>query len=400
MNTTAREKFPVNILLPYLGFYAAQAIFGTYLNLYLQDAGYNQTQMGTFTSASTILVLLAQPFWGNVSDRAKSKNKVIVVMLLIGMISILGFYCSLNYWWLLVINCLFCLVYHPIPPLIDNLSLENLEKRGGRFNFGHIRVGGTIGYAIGVLVSGQIMEDRYERMFVMISILFLLSILAMQLVPDVQGYRQKKEKTSWRGLISSKKIFCFIFMNFVFSLGTTVYYSYYPLYFTSIGGDSGSVGILMFATAASEIPFWLIAGRLTERFGYKRMIMISAAVTGVRWILLSMVREPAAAVCINLTHGFCFVTLNFCIVTFINQNVPKELRATGQSLNNMISTILSRGIGGVVIGHLSDLFGVPAMLQFVGAAAFAAVGIFVISYNMIQQKELSRQKEYPAADFH
>ena len=73
-----REKFPVNILLPYLGFYAAQAIFGTYLNLYLQSVGYNQTQMGTFTSASTILVLLAQPFWGNVSDKAKSKNNVII----------------------------------------------------------------------------------------------------------------------------------------------------------------------------------------------------------------------------------------------------------------------------------------------------------------------------------
>ena len=387
MKEGKKEKFPINILLPYLGFYAAQAIFGTYLNLYLQSIGYNQTQMGTFTSASTILVLLAQPFWGNVSDKARSKNKVLTVMLAIGVISILGFYLSTTYWWLLLINCLFCLVYNPIPPLIDNLSLENLENRKSRFNFGHIRVGGTIGYAAGVLISGQLMEDRYNRMFVMISILFILSILAMQLVPNVQGYMEKEKKTSYKALIANKKIFCFIFMNFIFSLGTTVYYSYYPLYFTSIGGDSGSVGVLMFVTAASEEPFWLIAGRLTECFGYKRMMIISAIVTGIRWTLLSMAINPTAAILINLTHGFCFVTLNFCIVTFINQNIPKELRATGQSLNNMVSTILSRAIGGVVIGYLSDCFGVPVMLRFVGAAAFASAVIFITVYQFIERTE-------------
>lgn len=381
------EKFPINILLPYLGFYAAQAVFGTYLNLYLKSVGYTQTQMGTFTSASTVLVLLAQPFWGNVSDRARSKNRVITMMMAMGTITILGFYLSVNYWWLLLINCLFCVVYNPVPPLIDNLSLENLEKSHSKFDFGQIRVGGTIGYAIGVLAAGQLMQDQYRRMFVMISFLYLLSILSLQRVPTVAGHRKKTEKTSFKALISNKKIFCFIFMNFVFSLGTTVYYSYYPIYFTTIGGDSSTVGILMFVTAASEIPFWLIAGRLTERFGYKRMMIIAALVTGLRWTLLSTAMNPTTAILINLTHGFCFVTLNFCIVTYINQNVPKELRATGQSMNNMVTTILSRVIGGVLIGYLSDLFGVPAMLRFVGIAAFAAAGIFTVCYNMIEKSE-------------
>lgn len=391
-----KEKFPIHILLPYLGFYAAQAVFGTYLNLFLKNVGYNQTQMGTFTSVSTILVILAQPFWGNVSDRAKSKNKVIMAMLAIGAVVILGFYLSANYWWLLIINCLFCVVYNPAPPLMDNLSLENLENRKSRYNFGHIRVGGTIGYAIGVLVSGQLMQDKYERMFIMISVLFLLSILTLQLVPNVQGYREKTKKSSYKELISNKKIFCFIFMQFIFSLGTMVYYSYYPLYFTSIGGDSGSVGVLMFVTAASEIPFWLIAGRLTERFGYKRMMVISAVVTGLRWTFLSITLSPVAAILINLTHGFCFVTLNYCIVTFINQNIPKDLRATGQSMNNMISTILSRAIGGVVLGYMSDRFGVPVLLRFVGIAAFVSAAVFIPVYTMIEKTEAARQSETAA----
>lgn len=379
-----KQKFPINLFLPYLGFYSAQAIFGTYLNLYLNDVGFSKTQMGMFTSLSTLLVLIVQPLWGYVSDRSKTKNRILNLLLIAGATTILGFYLNINYWWIMVVNCLFCVFYNPVPPLLDNLSLESSKSI---FDFGHIRLGGTVGYAIGVLTAGQLMQNQYRRMFYMISLLLLCAFICLQFVPPVMGYRQKAKKSSFKELLSDKKIFCFIFMNFIFSLGTVIYYSYYPLYFTTIGGDSQKVGILMFVTAVSEVPFWLIAGRLTERFGYKKMMVVAAVVTGLRWTTLSIAMNPLAAICINLTHGFCFVTLNYCIVTYINVHVPRDLRATGQSMNNMVTTILSRVIGGVLIGYLSDIFGVPTMLRLAGAAAFIGAGIFSVCYHLIEKKE-------------
>ena len=274
-----KQKFPINLFLPYLGFYSAQAIFGTYLNLYLNDVGFSKTQMGMFTSLSTLLVLIVQPLWGYVSDRSKTKNRILNLLLIAGATTILGFYLNINYWWIMVVNCLFCVFYNPVPPLLDNLSLETLESSKSIFDFGHIRLGGTVGYAIGVLTAGQLMQNQYRRMFYMISLLLLCAFICLQFVPPVMGYRQKAKKSSFKELLSDKKIFCFIFMNFIFSLGTVIYYSYYPLYFTTIGGDSQKVGILMFVTAVSEVPFWLIAGRLTERFGYKKMMVVAAVVT-------------------------------------------------------------------------------------------------------------------------
>ena len=382
-----KQKFPINLFLPYLGFYSAQAIFGTYLKLYLNDVGFSKTQMGMFTSLSTLLVLIVQPLWGYVSDRSKTKNRILNLLLIAGATTILGFYLNINYWWIMVVNCLFCVFYNPVPPLLDNLSLETLESSKSIFDFGHIRLGGTVGYAIGVLTAGQLMQNQYRRMFYMISLLLLCAFICLQFVPPVMGYRQKAKKSSFKELLSDKKIFCFIFMNFIFSLGTVIYYSYYPLYFTTIGGDSQKVGILMFVTAVSEVPFWLIAGRLTERFGYKKMMVVAAVVTGLRWTTLSIAMNPLAAICINLTHGFCFVTLNYCIVTYINVHVPRDLRATGQSMNNMVTTILSRVIGGVLIGYLSDIFGVPTMLRLAGAAAFIGAGIFSVCYHLIEKKE-------------
>ena len=141
-----KQKFPINLFLPYLGFYSAQAIFGTYLNLYLNDVGFSKTQMGMFTSLSTLLVLIVQPLWGYVSDRSKTKNRILNLLLIAGATTILGFYLNINYWWIMVVNCLFCVFYNPVPPLLDNLSLETLESSKSIFDFGHIRLGGTVGY--------------------------------------------------------------------------------------------------------------------------------------------------------------------------------------------------------------------------------------------------------------
>ena len=99
-----KQKFPINLFLPYLGFYSAQAIFGTYLNLYLNDVGFSKTQMGMFTSLSTLLVLIVQPLWGYVSDRSKTKNRILNLLLIAGATTILGFYLNINYWWIMVVK--------------------------------------------------------------------------------------------------------------------------------------------------------------------------------------------------------------------------------------------------------------------------------------------------------
>ena len=58
-------------------------------------------------------------------------------------------------------------------------------------------------------------------------------------------------------------------------------------------------------------------------------------------------------------------------------------------MNNMVTTILSRVIGGVLIEYLSDIFGVPTMLRLAGSGmAFIGVRVFSpVCYHLIEKKE-------------
>lgn len=69
-----REAFPICLFSLYVLFYSGQSIYNTYLNLYLSSEGLSDSQIGFIISVSTLFILLAQLFWGWVSDRVKVKT--------------------------------------------------------------------------------------------------------------------------------------------------------------------------------------------------------------------------------------------------------------------------------------------------------------------------------------
>ena len=54
------DEFPRRLFLLYVLFYAGQAIYNTYLNLYLSSVGLSDTQIGMTVSVSTAVLLAAQ----------------------------------------------------------------------------------------------------------------------------------------------------------------------------------------------------------------------------------------------------------------------------------------------------------------------------------------------------
>jgi len=392
-----KKYFPYNFLLFYVLFYAGQSIFSGYLSLYLDSIGFTRTQIGMFMSISTLAVLLTQSFWGYVSDRYKSKKTVLLVLLTLCSVFILGFYLGTSMIFVMLAIAMFGIFFNPVPALMDSLTLETLsnlkDKISSKINFGHIRLGGTLGFALGVLAAGQLMRDDFARMFYMMSIMFVLVWLTLKfLIPDMdEAVGDIKKKYSLKVLIQNKRMFCFIFLQMVFSLGMVTFHNFYPLHFAYIGGDSGMVGILMFATAISEIPFWFISGKLINRFGYEKMMGIAVCVSGLRWLVLFLTVNPHLAILVNMSHGFSFVTMNYGIVTYVDKSIPGEMRATGQTMIAMLSTIFSRILGGVFVGMASDMFGIAETLLFAFVFAYVGVGIFfvMIKIGNIKNKTLT-----------
>ena len=153
-------NFPIISLMLYIAYYSGQAVYNTYLNLYLTEIGMSATQIGIMISVSTIGVLASQLFWGRVSDRTGKKLRVLKVLYALSMVFALMFYASRNYLYIFVLQTLFGMMFVPIVPLTDDMTLETLQR--SRWDFGQIRAGGTLGYSLTSLVSGT-QKDKLRK---------------------------------------------------------------------------------------------------------------------------------------------------------------------------------------------------------------------------------------------
>lgn len=365
LHTSVQDRFPIRVFLVYVIFYAGQAMYNTYLNLYLNDSGFNMTAIGGVQSAATLALVLIQPLWGVLSDKAKSKNRIIALLAIITTGVCLCFYASKAALWLAFCVMLFTVFFNPMLTLQDNYALEYLE--GSKWDFGHIRLGGTLGYAVCAMLVGFIIGNNYGQIFWIMSIFFLAVCICYLTLPQVEGHRQKHEKVKYSVLLKDKPLRWMLVFNVIYYLGTAFYFQFYPLYFRNeLGASTQLVGMLTFCSAMSEVPFFWFAHKLEKKFGVKRVMLFAGSATALRWFLLFFVSNPVAVLFINMLSGCGYVGFSYCLIKYINDTVPKSMRATAQSLNAILGTIFSKILFAPLGGVLSDLFGIRQMLLVAG----------------------------------
>lgn len=348
------------LFMMYAAFYSATAVYTTYLNLYLSDTGLSNAMIGRILSLSTFLTFLTQMFWAQLSDRSKHKHRVLQALYVLGAAVCMLFYVSDNVIYLTVLVSGFAILFNPVMPLQDNLTLEIIEGSGT--DFGQIRMGGTVGYCVTVLVAGFFLKDSYRAIFWLTSgfmmLSWLISLSFAKPLNDGAEERAHSEVSAGTG----RFFVGLVLFGFVFQLGLQTYYNFYPIYFVSIGGDSGVVGTLIFLGALTEIPMLLISRRLIHRLGITRLLMLASIATILRWILLAYLTHALPVVLTGLLHGVGYTSFSYSAVTYINERLPRQIRARAQSLNMVVSVVLPKIIAGFVSGQLSESIGTNRVL--------------------------------------
>ncbi len=388
-----REPFPFKMFLIYVLFYAGQAMYNVYLNLFLNQNGFSNTQLGLLSSVSTVVLVLVQPLWGVLSDKSKSKNQIVGMLLLISAIVGLAFYASKTALWMSLCVLLFNVFFNPAVTLQDNYTLEMLE--GGRWDFGQLRLGGTLGYAACAALIGFVVETNYGQIFWMMGIFFIITGVLYFTLPRVSGHREKKQKVKYSLLLKDRRLVCMFVFNIVYTLGTAFFYQFYSIHYSNeLGASSVMVGLLSTFGALSEIPFFWFAGRLQKRFGTKALMLFAGASAAARWLLLSMLTNTSVILVVNMLSGCGFVGFSYSLIRYINDNVPKSMRATAQSLNGILGTFFSRIIFTPISGILADHFSVSTVLLGNGLLMVAAVLLFAFTFS----KAEAYQKAHPVLE--
>jgi MFS transporter, PPP family, 3-phenylpropionic acid transporter len=358
--------------------YMGNAVYGTFMPVYLKNIGLSQTSIATLLSFGPLIAVLAQPLWGSIGDRAKSKNSVLQILSLGSAVSILLLPFSHQYFYLLLIVCLITFFQTSINPLSDAITLEHLART--KWNFGPIRLAGTIGFALMSVAFGIVAKENINSIYIVYSLVMLLTLVICTLLPKIKGHQSNTNKVSLLVLLKNSKLMLFVLLNFIVQITLGYYYAFFPIYFNQLGADNGLLGWSMLFASLSELPFLLFGHKIIERFSIPVVLVGTAFFAGLRWLLLYFVHNPYLVLPIQLLHGAIFIVLSVTLAIYINQEVPKELKASGQTMNGLISLGLARIIGSMAGGIASEYVGMREVFLYNSFVAFITFIVFIFVF--------------------
>lgn len=352
-------------------FFGLLALFIPFLPVYLEDKGLSASEIGIVIGTGGFVTLIAQPLWGFISDKTKTIRKVMLI--LVSLTTIFGYFLfNVDSYVLLVMFAL--LVYFalmPLDPLTESLNFTVSEM--ARVSYGSIRTYGALGYAILSLIVGFSMDYfGMNSASILFAILGLISFAIVWFMPDVQASSKPVTMEGLKQVLKNKEMLLFLVMVFISSIPARMNDTFLGIHLRALGGDTSLIGIAFFIAATSEIVifalsfWWLRKGKELE------IITMATFFYFLRFILAAFILSPLALTLLQVLQMFTFPIFYTAAIQYLYQIMPKEWRATGQTVLALLFFGLSSIIASYAGGYIYKEFGghtfyfIISIMSFIG----------------------------------
>ncbi len=310
--------------------YAAIGMLLPLMGQYLAHIGFSGIQIGIITAMGTAVGIGASPFWGYRSHHSKDSSRVLLFLCIVTTLILLGLIFIKQYIVFLLIYAAFAFFQTPIMPLSDAMTLEN------RISFGAVRKYGSLGFAAGVFIAGQLADATslviifplcafgYTVAWIImvrlrrsrnkeIGFVTMLETdtdtdsasddrsdlkeaaftdLQKTAAPSAGENSKKARRGSYLVLFRNKKLMALLFAAF-FICGTNVANNtYFGFLYKEVGGSIAGIGLAFLLMCGGEAPFMAWVERLEKIITMERMILISMAISALRYLWYSTGPAP------------------------------------------------------------------------------------------------------------
>jgi PPP family 3-phenylpropionic acid transporter len=365
-------------------YFGSLGIFYPYFSLYLREnAGLTGTQVGMVLAVSPLVGMLAQPFWGHLADRTGARSRMLACLALGTALGYFALGLVRGFWPIVLATAALALVGTAIFPLMTSVSLAILRKAGSHA-FGRVRVWGTIGYFILILVFPWLLatirpnadniastasSPSLGLMFPITAGLVLAAALIAFLLPKSGAVALRAASGDWRELWHNRAFLRFL----LFALGAHFLMHgplwLFPLFVRSRGGDLGTIRTMWIIMLLFEIPLVFSTGSGLKRLGARGLLGVGVMVGGLRWFLCAVITDADILFAVQALHGVTVVGLNLGSPLYLDVVAPEKLRSTAQGIFSMVGAGVAGIASNTSAGWLIDRFGVDLLYLLCGIGA-------------------------------
>lgn len=357
----------LSYFLMYNFYYLSWAVFSALISVYLLDKDFKASEVSLVVSTSFLTSMIFQPVIGMFSDRYDVKKVNFVLFTLAGIGGLAFMFASS----LITIT----IGYSFVLTLINgtNPVMEKIAS-SSPYQYGKIRIWGTIGYATGSWLAGMIYQlispSAIFICFIITMILCIIGLLGTQTPSELGQNNEEKTKTST--LFHNYKYLYYLIIAAIFQGITNMANTYIPAMFQNDGLKVSLVSTILSFAVLCEAPLVLFSHKFMDKLTNKRLLIFAYSMITIQFLCYALnVWLPLKVIITLITKhpsGMLFIMINLKIVSTL---VPKEHQITAlafvQTLRNLSSIIFQNIAGQILdISSYQILFALSLIIIVVG----------------------------------
>ncbi|MDE0059503.1 MAG: 3-phenylpropionate MFS transporter [Defluviicoccus sp.] len=355
-------------------FYAAVFLFvGVALPfwpVWLTAKGLSATEIGLTITAGAWVRIAAPALAAHVADRRGRRRGVLILLAGTSLAAHLLFLIAEGFAALLAVSILAAIVFTPIIPMGENMTL--LASRARRFDYGRVRLWGSIAFIAGAILGGRAVGDAgADAILWLVLGTLALTVLAALAMPET-GSPPARRHVPLAALLSDPPMIVFLVTASLIQASHAAAYGFATLAWRESGIDDDVIGLLWAEGVLAEIVLFALGGGLAARLGPARMLAIAAAAGIVRWVGLAVEPGLGWLVALQALHALTFGAAHLGAMLYLVRAIPPEHSASAQALYSGASMGLVMGGATILAGALYDDVGAGA---FYAMAAMSAGGL-------------------------
>lgn len=366
----------------YFFYFAALGALAPYWSLYLKGEGFNAGEIGELVAILLATKLVAPNLWGYIADRTGRRITIIRLASLMSLVIFSGVLLGSSYLWLAFIIAGFSFFWNASLPQFEAITMSHLAEDTHRYS--SIRLWGSVGFICTVAGLG-LMLDSYGHQLVPIVLLLLFGLiwLSSLSVPDHPGSLTTRPHEPLRQVLQRPYVLALLLVCFLMQAGHGPYYTFFTLYLEDYGYSRTGIGLLWALGVIAEIGVFLVMHRWLPRFGARRLLLVSIALTALRWLLIAGWPEHLIVVLFAQTlHAASFGVHHAVAIHLIHQLFVGRNQGAGQALYSSLSFGAGGAIGSLAAGYLWIGMGPEWMF---GIAAGVSALAFVVAFRGIRE---------------
>lgn len=320
-----------------------------------------------------------------------------------GMVTLNGDIYGVTFFLLMVFTIIYAVVSSSIGPLLDSTTFQVIGAKNNEQNFGQQRMYGSIGFGVGALATGYLVDfyteligassKNYLFVFVVMGVLGIVATVISFWV-KVPHHHVTSIIPGLKLIFTSVDIALFVWISLVHGIVQSVKYSYLFWFGESLqGGNPTTFGFAVLSDCLSEVPMFFVSNWFIKRIGHKPLLFFGLVIASVRTFFYAFLTHAWQMILLEAINGFAFALPMAAMCSYVYKLAPDGMTTILMSLVQGVYWGLANVFGNLLGGFVLDSYG--AKVLFKATSVFGMVGAFFYAIASFMHQKLSTSVPLP-----